>query len=178
MRAKLRFEHKVTDDDTDRNLQGRPSRGWSNRMRRVISDNNHNPNPLPINTEREPVHWRIGRLLGINQDGITRYSEDFGEQEVEINNNQTNSLPQSNNQEAGPSNSSNLARRNSFEDIPAEPTPFAESNPLPSESKGKNPELSRHFKNTSVNETNLSSQTNRYFSLPNQKGEESGEDED
>lgn len=167
----------LPDDEIDPNLQGRPSRGWSNRMRKVISDNNNNTNPLPINTQREPVHWRIGRLLGINQDGITRYSEDFGEQrEVEINNEQTT------NPVAGPStvtegNSLGLTqRRNSFDDIPVQESPFADHNPLPS--KGKNPEISRHFKNTSVNETNLSSQTNRYFSLPVDKTAESGDDEE
>lgn len=165
-------------DDTDRNLQGRPSRGWSNRMRKVISDNNNNTS-LPINTEREPVHWRIGRLLGINTGGITQYSEDFNDQnqEIDMNRVEVPNISQDSNSVAGPSNSLGLTqRRSSFDDIPVQPSPFADVSSLPAEVKGKNPEISRHFKNTSVNESNLSSQTNRYFSLPVDRNGESDED--
>jgi hypothetical protein len=191
------------EEEVDPNLQGRPRRGWNRLMRKVIRDNS-NTTPYPINTEREEVKWRILGLFGSKTEETnidSRLSEDYAEDgnTVELNNMQ--STVQSNNLastqpsnednrgtgEAGPSNlnTSNFTegnslgltnRRNSFDDIPKQPTPFAESEPLPY-TKGKNVELSRHFKNTSVDEGNLEAQANRYFNLKVEEGEESDEEE-
>lgn len=160
--------------DQSQNLHpvNQPDQSWYDKMTRVMRDNSNNT-PYDYKTNREPVHWRIGRLLGVNTEEVNRFSEDSVDQnpEVELNNEQTT------NPVAGPStvNESNTLgltqRRNSFDDIPVQESPFADHNPLPS--KGKNPEINRHFKNTSVNESNITSQTNRYFSLPVDRNEDS-----
>lgn len=159
------------------------SRSWYGQMREVIKRNNTFPGSYEWKPKPDPnssiMNWIKN---GIQGEGTFDTEIPDGEDYIELNNNQAG--PSNAIGVAGPSqviptteqsNKPIMSRRSSFDDIPPQPTPFAETSPIGvEENKGKGVSrgITSHFRGTSVDSTNFEEKRNQFF-----KNDESDDDE-